>query len=161
MRGASSCRQSRRQPVETPARGRGNVETLQRRILVVDDDHEITESLKYALEAKGHQVMTASDGNAGLAMAERENPDLLITDMMMPKRSGFLLLEKLRFKGKKRLRAIMITANEGNRHKRYAEELLHVDAYIRKPFAIDQFVATVERILAQPDDETGEDETAG
>ena len=55
-------------------------------------------------------------------MAEREDPDLVILDMMMPKRSGFLVLEKLRRTRPVPLRVIMITANEGSRHKAYAEE---------------------------------------
>ena len=49
---------------------------------------------KLALEARGYKILVARDGNQGLAMAEREDPDLLILDMMMPKRSGFLVLEK-------------------------------------------------------------------
>src|SRR6185312_8184946 len=67
-----------------------------KRILLVDDDAEIIESLRYTLEAKGYEILVARDGNQGLAMAEREDPDLVILDMMMPKRSGFLVLEKLR-----------------------------------------------------------------
>ena len=65
-------------------------------MLLVDDDTEIIDSIRYALEAKGYQIFIARDGNQGLAMAEREDPDLVILDMMMPKRSGFLVLEKLR-----------------------------------------------------------------
>ena len=67
-----------------------------KRILLVDDDGEIIEAMRYALESKGFQIFIARDGNQGLAMAEREDPDLVILDMMMPKRSGFLVLEKLR-----------------------------------------------------------------
>ena len=67
-----------------------------RTILLVDDDHEILESMRMVLENKGFRILAARDGNAGLMLAERENPDLLILDMMMPKKSGFLVLEKLR-----------------------------------------------------------------
>ena len=67
----------------------------QRTILLVDDDHEILESMRMVLESKGFRILAARDGNAGLMIAERENPDLLILDMMMPKKSGFLVLEKL------------------------------------------------------------------
>jgi DNA-binding response OmpR family regulator len=118
-----------------------------KRILLVDDDREIVESMKIALEASGYEILIARDGNQGLAMAERENPDLVILDMMMPKRSGILVIEKLRRSRPVPIRIIMITANEGNRHKAYAE-LLGVDDYIRKPFAMDRLIDSVERLLA-------------
>ena len=116
------------------------------KILVVDDDYEIIDSIRYALEGAGYTVVIARDGNQGLALAERENPDLMILDMMMPKRSGFLVLEKLRRTRETPVRVIMITANEGSRHKAYAE-MLGVDDYIRKPFAMDRLMESVERLL--------------
>ncbi len=118
-----------------------------RRILLVDDDYEIVESMRMALEASGYQVLVARDGNQGLAMAEREDPDLVILDMMMPKRSGFLVLERLRRTRRVPVRVIMITANEGSRHKAYAE-MLGVDDYIRKPFAMDRLMESVRRLLS-------------
>jgi DNA-binding response OmpR family regulator len=118
-----------------------------KRILLVDDDQEIVESMKIALAAKGYEILVARDGNQGLAMAERDEPSLVILDMMMPKRSGFLVLEKLRRTQKDPMRVIMITANEGSRHKAYAE-MLGVDDYIRKPFAMDKLLESVERLLA-------------
>ena len=121
--------------------------TTSKRILLVDDDAEIVESMKLALEAKGYQILIARDGNQGLAMAERADPDLVILDMMMPKRSGFLVLERLRRTRRVPIRVIMITANEGSRHKAYAE-MLGVDDYIRKPFAMDRLMDSVDRLLA-------------
>jgi DNA-binding response OmpR family regulator len=118
-----------------------------KRILLVDDDYEIIESMKIALEARHYEVLVARDGNQGLVMAEREDPDLVILDMMMPKRSGFLVLEKLRRSRPVPLRVIMITANEGSRHKAYAE-MLGVDDYIRKPFPLDRLMESVQRLLA-------------
>src|SRR5271157_5691490 len=108
-----------------------------KKILIVDDDREIVESMRIALDASGFEIIVARDGNQGLAMAERDDPDLVILDMMMPKRSGFLVLEKLRRTRPIPVRIIMITANEGSRHKAYAE-MLGVDDYIRKPFAMDR-----------------------
>ena len=116
-----------------------------KRILLVDDDYEIIESMRMLLEAKGYTILVARDGNQGLALAERENPDLLILDMMMPKRSGFLVLEKLRRSRPEPMKIIMITANEGSRHKAYAE-MLGVDDYIRKPFAMDRLLDSVEKL---------------
>jgi DNA-binding response OmpR family regulator len=118
-----------------------------KRILLVDDDMEIVEAMRYALEAKGYQILVARDGNQGLALAEREDPDLVILDMMMPKRSGFLVLERLRRTRPIPVRVIMITANEGSRHKAYAE-MLGVDDYIRKPFPMDRLIESVQRLLA-------------
>ena len=118
-----------------------------KRILLVDDDAEIIESLRLALEANDYEVLVARDGNQGLALIEREAPDLIILDMMMPKRSGFLVLERLKRMGEKRQRIIMITANEGARHKAYAE-MLGVDDYVRKPFPMDRLIQSVNRLLA-------------
>lgn len=116
------------------------------KVLLVDDDFEIVDSIRYALEGDGFQVVVARDGNQGLALAERENPDLMILDMMMPKRSGFLVLEKLRRTLDTPIPVIMITGNEGSRHKAYAE-LLGVNDYIRKPFAMDRLLEAVRRLL--------------
>jgi DNA-binding response OmpR family regulator len=117
-----------------------------KRVLLVDDDTEIIDSMRTVLESRGYTVLTARDGNQGLVMAETENPDLVVLDMMMPKRSGFLVLEKLRRSRPVPMRVIMITANEGSRHKAYAE-MLGVDDYIRKPFAMDRLLDSVDRLL--------------
>ncbi|MFN5756152.1 MAG: response regulator transcription factor [Planctomycetia bacterium] len=118
-----------------------------KRVLLVDDDIEIMESMRTVLESKGYEILVARDGNQGLVMAETENPDLVVLDMMMPKRSGFLVLERLRRSRPVPMRVIMITANEGSRHKAYAE-MLGVDDYIRKPFAMDRLLDSVQRLLS-------------
>ncbi len=123
-----------------------NADDGKKRVLVVDDDAEIVESIRFALQAKGYQVLVARDGNQGLAMAEKEDPDLVILDMMMPKRSGFLVLERLRRTRENPIRVIMITANEGSRHKAYAE-MLGVDDYLRKPFGMDRLLTSVSDLL--------------
>ena len=120
--------------------------TTGKTVLLVDDDIEIIEAARYALEGAGHNVVVARDGNQGLALAERENPDLIILDMMMPKRSGFLVLEKLRRLRSELLPVIMITGNEGSRHKAYAE-LLGVSDYIRKPFPMERLISSVDKLI--------------
>jgi DNA-binding response OmpR family regulator len=122
----------------------GPIEPNGKTVLLVDDDNEIVQAMRAVLESKGFRILTASDGNAGLAVAERENPDLIVVDMMMPKKSGFLVVEKI----KRKTPAppmIMITANEGSRHRAYAE-LLGVDTYLRKPFAMERLVEEVQRL---------------
>ena len=118
----------------------------QKVILLVDDDSEIVESMRTVLENKGYRILVARDGNAGLTVAERENPDLLVLDMMMPKKSGFLVLEKLKSRPGGLIPTIMITGNEGSRHRAYAE-MLGVRDYIRKPFAMEKLVRAIERVL--------------
>jgi CheY-like chemotaxis protein len=119
--------------------------TGKRRILIVDDDPEIVEATRCALELKGYEVLIARDGNQGLAIAEVERPDLIILDMMMPKRSGFLVVEKLRLVSKDKVPIIMITANEGKRHREYAKEL-GVDEYFEKgKMPMDKLLDAIQR----------------
>lgn len=106
----------------------------------------IAETVGAALGSAGFRVVVGRDGTEGLALAERENPDLVVVDMMMPRRSGFLVIEALRQTQKIPVRIIMITANDGSRHQKYAQEL-GVDAYLLKPFPMDVFLQTVEKIM--------------
>ncbi len=129
-------------------------EAGRKKILIVDDDAEIIDTLQVALEANGYEVVFARDGTQGLAMSIRENPDMMILDMMMPRRSGFLVLEKLQRIREEMLPVIMITANEGNRHRALAE-MLGVAAYIHKPFPMDQLLDTVARVLAEQAETAG------
>ncbi|QDU63718.1 Alkaline phosphatase synthesis transcriptional regulatory protein PhoP [Planctomycetes bacterium Pan216] len=127
-----------------PQDKQGREKNSRSKVLIIDDDYEIVSSIRTVLEAKGYRIVSASDGNSGLAAAERENPDLVIVDMMMPKKSGFLVVEKIK-RSPTPPHMIMITANEGSRHRAYAE-LLGVDAYLRKPFAMEKLVEEVERL---------------
>lgn len=117
-------------------------------ILVVDDDSEISESIKHALLNAGFQVSLARDGNEGVAIAETKRPDLMILDMMMPKRSGLLVLERLRQFHDEPVPVIMITGNEGSRHREYAE-LLGVSDYLHKPFTMDRLLESARKLLEE------------
>ena len=115
-----------------------------RKVLIVDDDPQIVDPVRYAL-AEEYDVVVGRDGNQGIALAEKENPDLMILDMMMPKRSGFLVLEELRRLRETPLPVIMVTGNEGQRHQAYAE-LLGVSEYLHKPFEMKALLAAVHRL---------------
>lgn len=118
-------------------------------LLLVDDDRDILAAMNAALDGMGATILSASDGNQALELAEGRNPDLVVLDMMLPKRSGFLVMEKLK-RGKKREdppRIIMITGNQGSRHKTYAESL-GVNAYINKPFRMEKLLETIQKLLA-------------
>ena len=119
-------------------------------ILLVDDDNEILESMKLSIEKLQQSILTASDGNQAVETALAESPDVVVLDLMLPKRGGFLVLQKLKgspqAKGKKPF-VIMITGNEGQRHKVFAESL-GVDEYLNKPFRMERLVEATEKLLA-------------
>ncbi len=118
-------------------------------ILIVDDDPDVVAGITSGLADLGAKIETATDGNTAVAIAEEKNPDLVILDIMLPQKSGFLVLEKLR-QGKARgakPRVIMITGNQGKRHKQYAEAL-GVDEYLNKPFRMDKLLEATQKLLA-------------
>src|SRR5436305_219588 len=117
----------------------------QKTILVVDDDQELSDGLRAVLEKQGFRVMQARDGQQGKQQVYAQRPDLVILDMMMPRMGGYPVLEHFKDKADAPP-IIMITANEGSRHKAYAEYLGVVD-YIRKPFAMERLMEAVERGL--------------
>ena len=118
----------------------------QKLILIVDDDYELSDGIRAVLETQGHKVIQARDGQQGQQLIYQQRPDLVILDMMMPRKGGYPVLEHFRDKNDAPP-IIMITANEGSRHKAYAEYLGVVD-YIRKPFAMERLLEAVQRGLA-------------
>ena len=118
-------------------------------ILLVDDDKDILAAIQSVLTDMGPTIVTASDGDAALQQADAADPDLVVLDMMLPKRSGFLIMEKLK-RGKKpneKPKIIMITGNQGVRHKSYAESL-GVSAYMNKPVRMEKLVSKIQALLS-------------
>ena len=119
-------------------------------ILLVDDDYDMLDALKAVLHDTGANLRTAADGNAALEVTNQFHPDLIVLDAMLPKRSGFLVLEKIKSpqkrKGSKPL-VIMITGNTGKRHQTWAESL-GVDGYLNKPFRMERLVERMEQLFA-------------
>ncbi len=120
-------------------------------ILIVDDDPDVVTAITMSLTDMGAKVFQAVDGSQAVEVAEKEQPDLVVLDMMLPKRSGFLVAERIKAhkpKGSKP-RIIMITGNLGSRHKTYAENI-GVDDYINKPFRMERLLASIEKVLGTP-----------
>lgn len=117
-----------------------------RLILVIEDDREISSTVQAVLSSAGYRVITASNGQDGRRLIQSNRPDLVLTDMMMPRMGGFPVLEFLS-EMKDPPPVIMMTANEGSRHKAYAEMLGVVD-YLRKPFAMEVLLESVARALS-------------
>jgi len=119
-----------------------------KKILLVDDDPDILQALQIGFADSGATIRTASDGNRASDMIDVEKPDLIVLDMMLPRRSGFLILERLKprkVKGQKPF-IIMVTANEGKRHEAFARSL-GVDEYLQKPIPMDKLMATAYTLL--------------
>jgi len=119
-------------------------------ILLVDDDPDMLTALTTVLDGTGAEVETAVDGNEAIEAATEFDPDLVILDAMLPKRSGFLVLEKLKTSKKRGVKplVIMITGNTGKRHQTWAESL-GVDGYLNKPFRMERLVEQMETLLAK------------
>jgi DNA-binding response OmpR family regulator len=116
-------------------------------ILIVDDDAGVVAGLGTALSVTGATIKTATDGNSAVDVCLASPPNIMILDMMLPKRSGFLVLERINasLPAEKRPHTIMITANPGTRHKHFAETLGIAD-YISKPFTVDRLIRTLARL---------------
>src|ERR1700728_4453771 len=122
-----------------------------KKVLLVDDDHDILTSMQAAFEPTGAIVETAGNGNKAVELAEKNDRDVVILAIVLPGRSGFLVLEKIKARKPKNAKphVIMITGNEGGRHKMYAESL-GVSEYFHKPVKMDKLIAAAEKLLSPP-----------
>ena len=127
--------------------------TSSKTILVIEDDRDISATIQGVLSGAGYRVLTANNGQDGRRQIQQQKPDLVLTDMMMPRMGGFPVLEFLA-ELENAPPVIMMTANEGSRHKAYAEMLGVVD-YLRKPFAMEVMLESVAKALAGPDETKG------
>ena len=121
-------------------------EEPRRTILVIDSDMNARAALVAALSRAGYDVIAATNGGLGLSMAEGARPDLIITDLVAARRSGFLVIEALRTHEEYPTRIIVLTSVDSERGRQYAEDL-GVDAYMTRPFLMDDLLATVKRVL--------------
>lgn len=121
------------------------------RVLIVDDDRDVLESMDAAYRAEGAITELAANGNDAVRLCRDDPPDVVVLDMMLPGRSGFLALERIKGREDSPL-VIMVTANEGKRHQAYAESL-GVDRYLVKPVPLETLLDTTVQLLAQRADE--------
>ena len=115
-----------------------------KKILVVDDESAILQTLRFNLERSGYTVVTASDGRGAVAMAQREGPDLIVLDIMLPVLDGIEACKEIRKFSS--VPIIMLTAKDQEIDKVLALEL-GADDYVTKPFALHEFLARVKARL--------------
>jgi len=116
-----------------------------RTIAIVDDDPDILQSIELAFRHEGARTLTAPDGLGALHIVREGGPDLLVLDMMLPRSSGLLVLEKLHEEGSS-LPVIMVTANQGKRHREFALGL-GARAYLCKPVSLVRLLDTAAGLL--------------
>lgn len=123
---------------------------MSQKILVADDEPNIVISLEYLLKREGYSVLIARDGQEALESIAREQPDLVLLDVMMPKKTGFEVCQEVRASDAlSSIKIIMLTAK--GRDTDVAKGLaLGADAYITKPFSTRELVQKVADLLARP-----------
>ena len=118
-----------------------------KKILIVDDEQDIVETLKFMLEAEGYECFCAYDGENGLTLAKEIIPDLMILDVMMPKINGYKISRLLKYDTKyKDIPIIMVTARSQEEDKLIGQET-GVNEYITKPFELEKKKKKVKEYL--------------
>jgi len=118
-----------------------------RRVLIIEDDRDIVELVRYNLENEGFQVNAVGDGGAGLAAVKKSAPDLLLLDLMLPRLSGLEICKEIRRDpALNRLPILMLTARGGEADRVVGLEL-GADDYVTKPFSPRELVARVKALL--------------
>ena len=129
-----------------------------RRLLVVDDEPSLLRLLQASLETEGYEVILASDGETALKMVDREQPDFMVLDVMMPVIDGWGVLEKIKDRPK-RPRVICLTA-KANRRDLVKGWMLGADEYLTKPFDLEKLFETIAEVERRSPDEQAERRSA-
>ncbi len=118
-----------------------------KKILIVDDEQDIVESLKFVLENNDYTCYCAYDGEDGLRLAREISPDLIILDVMMPRINGYKISRLLKFDKKyKDIPILMVTARSQEEDRLIGEET-GADEYITKPFDLDDVLNSIKKHL--------------
>lgn len=122
-------------------------EKNKKKILIVDDEPDIVETLKFLIESEGFESIVALDGEDALKKAKEENPDVIILDVMLPKINGYKVCRLLKFDSKyKHIPILMVTARSQEEDKIIGEET-GADEYITKPFDINEVIQKIHAYL--------------
>jgi len=120
------------------------------KILVIDDEVDIVDTVSFMLRSRGYDVITASDGGEGLTKAMVEHPNLILLDIIMPVMDGFEVCFKLkRDKDAKKIPVIMITARGDNEAVVKARSV-GADDYIVKPFSLPTLISKMNKLIVKP-----------
>ena len=116
------------------------------KVLIVDDEPNIVLSLEFLMKQQGYETRVARDGDEALAEVEGFRPDLVLLDVMLPRRDGFEVCQRLRSDGWSELKILMLTA-KGRDVEIEKGLALGADGYVTKPFSTAELVARVADML--------------
>ena len=122
-----------------------------RKILVVDDEAVLVETIAYNLEQAGYVVVTAADGASALEAAQREKPDLIILDLMLPEMDGLEVCRQLRREDNTAITPIMMLTAKGEEIDKVVGLEVGADDYVTKPFGRRELLARVRALLRRTD----------
>jgi DNA-binding response OmpR family regulator len=124
---------------------------MSKKILVLEDNPSMMKLARYTLEKEGYTVISAENGRDGLKLARKENPDLLIFDVLMPKMDGFTVSRMLRFDDKfKHIPIIFVTSQVTDKDKATGKEV-GGDVYLTKPYKPEVLLEKVKELLGKGD----------
>ncbi len=126
-----------------------------RKILIIEDDKALIETLIATLETENYKVMSASDGEEGFQLACKENVDLIILDLVLPSLSGMEICQKLRAKGVM-TPIIVLTGEKKEEIDKVLGLELGADDYVTKPFGTKELLARIKAVLRRSEAETAE-----
>ena len=119
-----------------------------KRIICIEDDQGIIDLIKLILTRRGFEVIGALGGREGLEMMERDTPDLVLLDLMMPDMDGWEVYHQMKARdGMKNIPVIVVTAKAQNIDKVLGIHIAKVDDYITKPFSPQELLDSIERVL--------------
>lgn len=118
-----------------------------KRILIVDDEPDLVETLQVRLAQENYECVTANDGHNGFELARTEKPDLVILDIMLPGMDGYKVARLLKFqKELKHIPVIMLSARDRDEDRLMGEQT-GANYYITKPFSMDKLVTAIKGFL--------------
>lgn len=128
------------------------VKYMGKKIIVVEDDVKIASLLRINLERQGYQVLFAHDGQSGYELIEKESPDLIITDLLLPHLHGFELCKKVKENNKlKRIPIILMTAVYKKSKYKMQGKTYGADDFIEKPFDLPILLSKINKLIPPSD----------
>ena len=121
--------------------------TGKKRILIIDDEPDLLKALNTRFQAEGYDVITSKDGAKGLEKARKENPDLIILDLMLPKINGYRVCRFIKFdETYKHIEIIILTARAEDEDKKLGKEV-GADYYMTKPFDNQELLEHIKNFI--------------